>query len=103
MSLADASMKKIDIVGPPGLMHQLASMRTYLYRFVPSELVTHHSMSYSYSSGMQVTASEMEARHSTAVQEPQAIFQDENLTVYGIHCGVVMPLTSSFAMLPDSF
>lgn len=39
MSFADAAIDTLDIVGPPGLRHYLASMRTYLYR---SDL-THYS------------------------------------------------------------
>ncbi|KAF9454406.1 hypothetical protein P691DRAFT_717421 [Macrolepiota fuliginosa MF-IS2] len=32
MSSADSGIDKMDIIGPPGLRHYLASMRTYLYR-----------------------------------------------------------------------
>jgi len=34
MSVADGSPRVMDIVGPKGLLHFLASMRFYLFRFV---------------------------------------------------------------------
>lgn len=35
MTFADsASIKKVDVVGPPGTLHYLAAMRTYTFRWV---------------------------------------------------------------------
>jgi ribonuclease Z len=34
MTFADNGIGKIDVVGPPGLLHYLASMRDYLFRSV---------------------------------------------------------------------
>lgn len=33
MSLADASITKLDVVGPPGLVHSIAAMRSFVYRY----------------------------------------------------------------------
>lgn len=33
MSFADATIPRLDIVGPPGLMHFLAAMRSYTFRY----------------------------------------------------------------------
>ena len=34
MTFADSSIRKLDIVGPQGLTHLMASMRLYTYRYV---------------------------------------------------------------------
>lgn len=34
MFFADARIQNMEVVGPHGLMHYLASMRAYLWRFV---------------------------------------------------------------------
>lgn len=39
MLLADASFKQMNVIGPSGLAHYLASMRTYVYRFVSGVLL----------------------------------------------------------------
>lgn len=33
MFLADGAVSKLDIVGPPGLMHMIASARSYIKRY----------------------------------------------------------------------
>lgn len=35
MAIGDASARQLDIVGPPGILHILASMRHFFYRSVP--------------------------------------------------------------------
>ncbi|KAK7437378.1 hypothetical protein VKT23_018623 [Stygiomarasmius scandens] len=66
MSFADADIPKLDIVGPPGVKHLLASMRMYVYRdkmpVIPTEAPFYFAPSTS----------------------PEPVFQDLNLTVYSV-------------------
>ncbi|KAI0317320.1 hypothetical protein OF83DRAFT_1083676 [Amylostereum chailletii] len=64
MSVADASPRKIDVVGPPGTLHLLASMRLYTFR-----------------NSLCVKVNETLASPLTEV-EPQPIFKDDNITAY---------------------
>jgi sirohydrochlorin ferrochelatase len=34
MSSADQMLNTLDVVGPPGLVHSMAAMRSYIYRCV---------------------------------------------------------------------
>ncbi|KZT10496.1 uncharacterized protein LAESUDRAFT_810112 [Laetiporus sulphureus 93-53] len=71
MFFADGLMKGLDVVGPQGLTHYLASMRHHMFR-----------------SGFSVKCVEIPpAPSSSADTEPAApvpVFKDENVTVYGI-------------------
>ena len=84
MCLADASFRKLDVFGPPGLMHQLAAMRNFLFRFVPPEAHEYHLTPYFYSDEIDVTVSELDMSQPPSVRNPQAVFQDERITVYAI-------------------
>jgi hypothetical protein len=42
MSVADSSPRAMQIVGPSGLLHSLASMRFYVFRFVGRAFLTYH-------------------------------------------------------------
>ncbi|KAK7062530.1 hypothetical protein VNI00_000018 [Paramarasmius palmivorus] len=67
MSFAEAAPPRMDVVGPPGLKHYLASMRAYVYRdsipVIPCE-----------------TPFELPSSSST----PDPVFKDENISVYSI-------------------
>ncbi|RDX42667.1 hypothetical protein OH76DRAFT_1410927 [Lentinus brumalis] len=69
MLCADAAVPAIDIVGPYGLMHYLATMRSYTYR-----------------STMVVKAVEAPTALVSAqpAASPSPVFKDENLSVYSI-------------------
>ncbi|KAL7284142.1 hypothetical protein ACG7TL_001423 [Trametes sanguinea] len=71
MLCADAAVPKLDIVGPYGLMHYLATMRGFAYRAT-----------------MVVNAREAPSAPVRALehgaQPPEPVFKDDNLTVYGI-------------------
>ncbi|TBU28507.1 hypothetical protein BD311DRAFT_722416 [Dichomitus squalens] len=68
MLCADASVPAMDIVGPYGLMHYLATMRGYTYRSM-------------------MTVKAVEAPTTPAhesLNSPPPVFQDENITVHSI-------------------
>ncbi|KAI0330270.1 hypothetical protein GY45DRAFT_1354004 [Cubamyces sp. BRFM 1775] len=71
MLWADAAVPKVDIVGPYGLMHYLATMRGYTYRTT-----------------MAVKAIEAPSVSVQSIQEgdkpPPPVFKDDTLTVYAI-------------------
>ncbi|RDB18569.1 Ribonuclease Z, mitochondrial [Hypsizygus marmoreus] len=66
MSFADATISKLNIVGPPGLLHYMASMRLYTFR--DSLLINPIESSWTPSS----------------VPSPEPLYKDANITVYGI-------------------
>ncbi|KAJ7623674.1 hypothetical protein FB45DRAFT_752560 [Roridomyces roridus] len=69
MCSADQSMHTLDVVGPPGLLHTIASMRSYIYRRVVQS--------------MAVNIKEV-ALSSDLSSSPNPTYQDKNLTVYSI-------------------
>lgn len=66
MSFADATISRLDIVGPPGLSHFLAAMRSYTFRDTMPIYPVEASWNLSTSSS------------------PDPLYQDKNITVYGI-------------------
>lgn len=90
MLCADASVPAMDIVGPYGLMHYLATMRGYTYRCVCLCFYRIRRGSIEVNSSM-MTVKAVEAP-TTPVQEleqhglttPPPVFQDENITVYSV-------------------
>ncbi|RPD65585.1 hypothetical protein L226DRAFT_479775 [Lentinus tigrinus ALCF2SS1-7] len=70
MLCADAAVPAIDIVGPYGLMHYLATMRGYTYR---SNMVV---------KAIEAPTALVHASQPTDVPTP--VFKDENLSVYSI-------------------
>ncbi|KAM6497244.1 hypothetical protein JOM56_007717 [Amanita muscaria] len=64
MTLADGGISSLDVVGPTGLLHQLASMRMYTYRDT-------------------LHIQPIEAP-SIPLSSPEPIYKDDNITVYGI-------------------
>ncbi|KAJ7132307.1 hypothetical protein C8R44DRAFT_612294 [Mycena epipterygia] len=66
MSSADQMIDTLDVVGPPGLAHSIASMRSYIYR---------HSMS--------VNVNEV-SLSSDLTALPRHTYRDKNITVYSI-------------------
>ncbi len=89
MTLADSGTTAVDIVGPPGLAHYLASMRLFLYRYAISliSLVKHSSLRYFWlllRAGMKIQPLEIEVPGVHTVMEPPPVFKDKNITVYGI-------------------
>ncbi|KZV65463.1 Metallo-hydrolase/oxidoreductase [Peniophora sp. CONT] len=72
MSIADSSERKLDVVGPKGLLHQLASMRIYTYRQAPTL-------------ALNITeASDPAVSTSNGNTAPQPIYKDDSVTVYSI-------------------
>ncbi|OBZ77395.1 Ribonuclease Z, mitochondrial [Grifola frondosa] len=75
MSLSDASINKLDVVGPEGLAHLIATMRSYTYR-----------------SSLSVNPIEASFKAITAgMQSPSPIYEDGNISAYAI------PLFPSFS------
>ncbi|CCM00813.1 uncharacterized protein FIBRA_02855 [Fibroporia radiculosa] len=68
MFLADANIKGVNVVGPKGLTHYMASMRNYLWRV---------SMSLS----LTEVPSEPVFSESNA---PEPVYQDESITLYAV-------------------
>ncbi|KAJ6561082.1 hypothetical protein DFH09DRAFT_1035940 [Mycena vulgaris] len=66
MSSADQTLTTLDVVGPPGITHWIASMRSYIYRDSMSVNVNEVSLS------PDMTAS------------PACTYRDKNITVYSI-------------------
>ncbi|KAH9940691.1 hypothetical protein B0H21DRAFT_572283 [Amylocystis lapponica] len=68
MFLADAGIPSIDIVGPHGLLHYLASMRFFLFR-----------------DGLAVNPTEVASMSEAPIPaEPTPVYKDDNVTVYAI-------------------
>ncbi|KAA1473038.1 hypothetical protein DENSPDRAFT_930713 [Dentipellis sp. KUC8613] len=67
MSLADSAPRHVDIAGPSGLMHYLASMRLYVFR-----------------NSLSINAIELPSTMVPAITEPAPAFKDGNLTIYSI-------------------
>ncbi|KAJ7102976.1 hypothetical protein C8R43DRAFT_230388 [Mycena crocata] len=65
MSSADQMLNTLDVVGPPGLMHSIASMRTYIYR-----------------ASMRINVTEVPMLSDLA--SPRPTYRDKNITVYSI-------------------
>lgn len=79
MSFADASIDKLNIVGPPGLCHYLASMRMYLYRSdsaIPIDEVRLIDVR------KQLDVSTREFLPDRDASAPEIAYQDDNITVY---------------------
>ncbi|KAJ6474674.1 hypothetical protein C8R47DRAFT_986730 [Mycena vitilis] len=66
MSSADQTLSTLDVVGPPGLAHTVASMRSYIYRDSMSVNVNEASLS------------------SDLTSTPSCTYHDANITVYSI-------------------
>ncbi|KAL1738492.1 hypothetical protein HDZ31DRAFT_14612, partial [Schizophyllum fasciatum] len=66
MTFADATIQKLNIVGPPGTGHYLASARPYLYR---------NTMS------VEVTDVAMDAPRETL---PEPVLKDKDISIYGL-------------------
>ncbi|KAG6839604.1 hypothetical protein C0991_000997 [Blastosporella zonata] len=64
MSFADATIPRLHIVGPPGLLHFMSAMRSYTYRDT-------------------LNISPVESSW-TPSSSPEPLFKDGNITVYGI-------------------
>ncbi|OCH93318.1 hypothetical protein OBBRIDRAFT_790349 [Obba rivulosa] len=68
MFFADAQMPRMDVVGPPGLTHYLASMRSFLWR-----------------SQIAVKTVDAPASPSAPVgQQPDPVYRDSNISVFAI-------------------
>ncbi|KAF4591050.1 hypothetical protein EYR40_009650 [Pleurotus pulmonarius] len=74
MTLADATIPKLDIIGPPGTTHFLAAMRSYTFR-----------------DAMPVNPIE-----ASLLPTQEHLYKDENITVYSI------PITPSFSAPDDA-
>ncbi|KAL0575576.1 hypothetical protein V5O48_006392 [Marasmius crinis-equi] len=67
MTFADATIPRLDVVGPPGLKHFMAAMRFYTYR-----------------PAMPVNPIETPSSLPNLSSVPEPIYKDENITVYSI-------------------
>lgn len=84
MLCADASVPKLDVIGPYGLMHYLATMRGYTYRYVCTP-IDHLPAPFSTDFRSNIVVKGIEAPVSlatTILEHPAFVYQDENLTVY---------------------
>ena len=94
MSLADSSPRVMEVVGPRGLLHFLASMRFYAFRFVwCTPLYALYSTSYGRNTlGLKVA--EVPSFGTEPQKEATPVFKDDNITVFAIpiastpHCEV---------------
>ncbi|KAF8887345.1 hypothetical protein BD779DRAFT_1527626 [Infundibulicybe gibba] len=84
MSFADATISKLDIVGPPGLTHFLAAMRMYTYRDT-----------------MPVFPVEASWEPNVSA-DPHPIYQDENIMLFAIPVSPT-PLDPSLTVLQNEF
>ncbi|KAF8166655.1 hypothetical protein K438DRAFT_1857115 [Mycena galopus ATCC 62051] len=66
MSSADQSLNTLDVVGPPGIAHRIASMRSYIYR-----------------NSMNVNVNEASLSRDLT-PSPSCTYQDKNIAVYTI-------------------
>ncbi|KAJ7035559.1 hypothetical protein C8F04DRAFT_1037200 [Mycena alexandri] len=65
MSSADQMLNTLDVVGPPGVTHSIASMRSYIYR-----------------NSMSVNVNEVSLSPDLTSSAPPCTYQDKNITVY---------------------
>ncbi|KAK2462756.1 hypothetical protein APHAL10511_005274 [Amanita phalloides] len=73
MTFVDGGLSSLDVVGPTGILHQLASMRMYMFRDT-------------------VHVRPIEAQ---LIASPEPLYKDENITVYGVP---VLPSTTEQPM-----
>ncbi|KAF8075182.1 hypothetical protein FPV67DRAFT_1476334 [Lyophyllum atratum] len=66
MSFADATIPRLNIVGPPGLLHFMSAMRLYTYR----DTLTINPIESSWT--------------PSSSSSPDPLYSDDNITVYGI-------------------
>lgn len=102
MSFADATISKLDLVGPPGLVHLLASMRLYTYRYVVHSpfTTTHCLQPPCIRDTMPIQPTE--ASWTPSASPPDPIYKDENITVYGVPVLPTLTEESRFsASTPD--
>ncbi|THH10213.1 hypothetical protein EW146_g8446 [Bondarzewia mesenterica] len=67
MSIADSAARKVDVVGPSGILHLIASMRLYTFR-----------------STLSLNSVEVVPKQIEPYTDPAPTFADENITVYSI-------------------
>lgn len=87
MSLADCGPRfpRMQVFGPPGLKHFLASMRMYMYRCVQFVLpFTQNINVYLYRDNLPVVSNEVPFGEFHPNHAPNPIFKDSNITVYAI-------------------
>lgn len=85
MSFADATISRLDIVGPPGLSHFLAAMRSYTFRYSQFQTYpySYRQLSLFHRDTMPIYPVEASWNLSTS-PSPDPLYQDKNITVYGI-------------------
>ncbi|KAJ7813157.1 hypothetical protein B0H14DRAFT_3751159 [Mycena olivaceomarginata] len=79
MSSADQMLSTVDVVGPPGLVHRVASMRSYIYR-----------------DSMSVNVNEVPLALNLT-PSPPCTYQDKNITVYSfpvLDCSLELPAST---------
>ncbi|KAI4525783.1 Metallo-hydrolase/oxidoreductase [Schizophyllum commune Loenen D] len=82
MTFADATIQKLNVVGPPGTGHYLASARSYLYR-----------------NTMAVEVTDVPLTQSRDTQ-PKPVLKDRDISIYGLP---VLPDTTSTSERSPSF
>jgi ribonuclease Z len=85
MTFADATISRLDIVGPPGLLHCLAAMRLYTFRCKIYPIYTrilNNSLLF-YRDTMPIYPTEASWNLSTS-SSPEPLYHDKNITIYGI-------------------
>jgi ribonuclease Z len=87
MTLADASLGKVDVIGPQGLTHFIAAMRKYVFRYVLCQPVifgvTKPPLFRDYLAVIPTEVPIKSAIHDLS-KPPDPFYKDENVTVYAI-------------------
>lgn len=79
MTFADNAISKVDVVGPPGLRHYLASMRDYLFRLVSIVFLNNVNL---IDNRDQLDVKTTEHIPDPGTPHPEIVYKDENITVY---------------------
>src|ERR1700677_2826486 len=101
MSVADSSPRIMQIVGPRGVLHFLASMRFYTFRFVcPPTFFHAYYNPYMDRNTLGLQVAEVPDYKTEPQIEATPVFADDNITVYSIpivptpHCGADLPVAT---------
>ncbi len=84
MSVADSNPRTMQIVGPSGLLHFVASMRLYVFRFVRPLSASHSNLFSVIRDTLSLKVAEVPDFKSEPRIEATPVFADDNITVYSI-------------------
>src|SRR5882724_3145742 len=78
MTMADSGVSELDVFGPSGLNHFLASTRLYTMRFVQHHLLLAAVLTDSSRESLSIKP------HEISSSSPLPVYADENLSVYSV-------------------